>query len=155
MHKTVSDFLVERMIAWDVKRIFGYPGDVLERYAPEMQIPELSAHALVHGHCHHKAVMHMDADMKIMKKLGLKCTVPDSGCCGMAGYFGYVKGEAYRVSVQAGERLLLPEVRKAGDTMLILADGFSCREQIQQETGKKALHLAEVIDRAMQQDIHK
>jgi Fe-S oxidoreductase len=71
----------------------------------------------------------------------------DSGCCGMAGGFGFLK-ESYEVSMKAGERVLLPAVRAAGDA-LVIADGFSCREQIRQATGHKALHLAEVLRMAI------
>ena len=69
----------------------------------------------------------------------------DSGCCGMAGYFGYEKGDHYDVSIKAGERVLLPAVRNAAETTIIIADGFSCREQIEQETDRKGLHLAQVL----------
>src|SRR5438552_2792825 len=67
----------------------------------------------------------------------------------MAGAFGYEKGEHYDVSIACGERVLLPKVRAAPDEALIVTDGFSCREQIQQETDREALHLAEVIRLAM------
>ena len=70
-------------------------------------------------------------------------------CCGMAGYFGYEKGEHYAVSIKAGEQLLLPEVRKAEASTVIMADGFSCREQIDQQTDRKAMHLAQVLQMAL------
>src|SRR5205823_12497675 len=69
----------------------------------------------------------------------------ESGCCGMAGSFGYER-DKYQVSIACGERSLLPEVRKAGLSTIIMADGFSCKEQIAQETNRHALHLAEVLD---------
>jgi Fe-S oxidoreductase len=72
----------------------------------------------------------------------------ESGCCGMAGAFGYEK-EKYSLSIACGERSLLPEVRKAEPETLIIADGFSCREQIEQATGRPALHLAEVLQLAL------
>ncbi len=92
--------------------------------------------------------MKFDADEKLLKKLGLDVEVLDSGCCGMAGAFGFEK-EHYDVSVKCGERVLLPEVRKAGKDTLIVADGFSCREQIRQTTDRKALHIAQVMKMAM------
>jgi Fe-S oxidoreductase len=77
--------------------------------------------------------------------------VLDSGCCGMAGSFGFEE-EHYEVSMKCGERVLLPAVRRADEDTLIIANGFSCREQIAQATGRQALHLAEVIRIAMQEE---
>jgi Fe-S oxidoreductase len=116
----------------------------VENYSP----PKLQRKALVHGHCHHKAIMGMTDEEKVLSKLGLDFHVPESGCCGMAGAFGFEK-DHYDVSVKVGERVLLPAVRKADQDTLIIADGFSCREQIAQTTDRRALHLAEVIQMAM------
>ncbi|HRS27428.1 MAG TPA: FAD-binding oxidoreductase, partial [Phycisphaerae bacterium] len=102
-------------------------------------------------HCHHKAVMGMDAERKVLQKMGLEVNAPDSGCCGMAGAFGYERGDHYDVSIKCGERVLLPEVRRASPEAVIVADGFSCREQILQETDREALHLAQVIQLAIQE----
>jgi Fe-S oxidoreductase len=99
---------------------------------------------VVHGHCHHQAVLKMDAQRELMKRAGLDFEVLDSGCCGMAGSFGFER-EKYDVSMACGERVLLPAVRAASDETLLIADGFSCREQIAQSTGRRALHLAEVL----------
>jgi Fe-S oxidoreductase len=101
--------------------------------------------AIVHGHCHHKAIMGMRADEQLLKQLGLDVQVLDSGCCGLAGSFGFEAGRKYEVSIAAGERVLLPAVRQAETDTLIITDGFSCREQIAQATGRRALHLAQVI----------
>lgn len=120
--------------------------EFLEKEAPEFKVPHLKRDAIVHGHCHHKSIMKMDCDEKVLDKTGLNYNILDSGCCGMAGYFGYEKGDHYKVSIGAGERVLLPAVRNAGGAELIISDGFSCREQIAQETKRRALHLAEVID---------
>jgi FAD/FMN-containing dehydrogenase/Fe-S oxidoreductase len=119
--------------------------EFLEKKAPGFEIPKVNQKAVVHGHCHHKAIMKFTADNNIIKKTGLDAQVLDSGCCGLAGGFGYEKGEHYNVSIKAGERVLLPAVRKAAETTIIMADGFSCREQIEQETDRKALHLAQVL----------
>lgn len=119
--------------------------EFLQKKAPQYKIPQLHQKALVHGHCHHKAIMHMNADREIYKRMGLEADVLDSGCCGMAGYFGYKKGEPYDISIKAGERVLLPAVRNAPEDTLIIADGFSCREQIEQETDRKAIHLAQAL----------
>jgi len=107
--------------------------------------------AIVHGHCHHKAVMKMDAQEAVLTKLGLDYQVLDSGCCGMAGAFGFER-DHYDVSMKIGERVLLPAVREASTDTLIIADGFSCREQIAQTTERRALHLAEVIHMEMYRD---
>jgi Fe-S oxidoreductase len=77
--------------------------------------------------------------------MGIDLEVLDAGCCGMAGSFGFEKGEHYEVSIRCGERALLPAVRQAPREALILADGFSCREQIAQGGGRQALHLAQVL----------
>jgi len=123
--------------------------EFLENYAPDFKIPELKRKAIVHGHCHQKAIMKMDHEKSVLKKMQLDHQMLDSGCCGMAGYFGYEKGEHYDVSIKAGERVLLPAVRKASDETIIIADGFSCREQIEQQTERKAMHLAQVLQMAM------
>ena len=100
---------------------------------------------MVHGHCHHRAVMKLDAEERVLKQALPNHKVLDSGCCGMAGPFGFEKGEHYDVSIKCGERVLLPEVRKADHETLIVTNGFSCHEQILQQTGRKAMHLAEVL----------
>lgn len=123
--------------------------EFLEKKAPNYQPPRLERKAIFHGHCHHKAIMRIDDDVAILSKLGIDFEVLDSGCCGMAGSFGFERGERYDVSVQAGERVLLPAVRNAARDTLVIADGFSCREQIAQSTERRALHLAEVLHMAL------
>jgi hypothetical protein len=104
---------------------------------------------VVQGHCHHKSLLKFDAENSVLKKLGLDFEVLASGCCGMAGSFGF-ESDKYGVSIAIGERKLLPRVRQASVSELIMADGFSCREQIAQQTNRQALHLAEVIHIAQQ-----
>jgi FAD/FMN-containing dehydrogenase/Fe-S oxidoreductase len=111
-------------------------------------LPRLKRKAIVHGHCTHKAVMKMDSEERVLSKLGLDYHVLDSGCCGISGAFGFRKGN-YDLSMEIGERVLLPAVRNAGKDALIIANGFSCREQIAQSTDRQALHLAQVICMAM------
>ena len=118
--------------------------EFLEKKAPGYQPPQVTRQAIVQGHCHHKAVMRMKEEKSLMDKMGLEYELLESGCCGMAGAFGYEK-DKYQVSLACGERSLLPEVRKAGLETIIMADGFSCKEQIAQETNRHALHLAEVL----------
>ena len=89
----------------------------------------------------------MEDEENVLKRLGLQYEIVDSGCCGMAGAFGFEK-EHYDVSMKAGERVLLPRVRKADAGTLIITDGFSCREQISQGAGRQARHLAEIVDLA-------
>jgi Fe-S oxidoreductase len=118
--------------------------EFLEKKISGCQPPKVRRQAIVQGHCHHKAVMRMKEEQSLMEKMQLDHRVLESGCCGMAGAFGYEK-DKYQVSVACGERSLLPEVRKAPVSSIIVADGFSCKEQIAQETGRHALHLAEVL----------
>jgi Fe-S oxidoreductase len=92
--------------------------------------------------------MGMGADRELLARLGLDFEVLDSGCCGMAGAFGF-EADHYEVSVACAERALLPAVRSASPDTLLLADGFSCREQISQLTGRGTLHLAEVVRGAL------
>jgi Fe-S oxidoreductase len=122
--------------------------EFLEKHAPEFHPPRLNRKAVVHGHCHHKAIMKMDAEEKIMKKMGIRYEMPDSGCCGMAGAFGF-EDKHYDVSIKCGERVLLPKVREAAKDTIVIADGFSCREQIKSSTDRRALHLAQVIKMAI------
>lgn len=124
-------------------------GEFLEKKAPDFKIPELKGKALVHGHCHHRSIMKMDGERTILQKTGLEFEELSTTCCGMAGYFGYEKGEHYAVSIKAGEQLLLPKVREADTSTVIIADGFSCREQIAQETDRKGMHLAQVLQMAL------
>jgi Fe-S oxidoreductase len=91
--------------------------------------------------------MKMKDEESLLRKMGAELKSLDSGCCGMAGPFGFEK-EKYAVSRAIGERVLLPAVRQSSADTLIVSDGFSCREQIFQATGRKALHLAEAIQLA-------
>ncbi len=122
--------------------------EFLEKEAKHFQPPKLARKALMHGHCHHKSVMKMTDEESVLKKMGVAYEAPAPGCCGMAGSFGF-EHDKYDVSVAIGELELLPAVRDASPDCLIIADGFSCREQIAQCTDRHALHLAEVIQMAM------
>jgi len=114
--------------------------------------PQLKRKAMVHGHCHHKSVLKFDSEQEMLRRCGLDFQVLDSGCCGMAGSFGF-EADKYEVSVQIGERVLLPAVRKAAPDTLIVADGFSCFQQIEALTGRKALHIAQVLQMAVQEGV--
>ncbi len=119
--------------------------EFLVRRAPEYRAPSLAGKRVVlHGHCHHKSLMKMKDEVAILKASGADVELLDSGCCGMAGPFGFEK-EKYEVSQALGERVLLPAVRKAAPETILVSDGFSCREQISQNSSRSALHLAEVL----------
>ena len=124
--------------------------EFLEKKAKNFSPPQLARKALVHGHCHHKSVMRMTDEEALLRKMGIDFQTPAPGCCGMAGAFGFEK-QKYDVSVAIGELELLPAVREASYETLIIADGFSCREQIAQCTNRHALHLAQVIRMAAQE----
>jgi FAD/FMN-containing dehydrogenase/Fe-S oxidoreductase len=123
--------------------------EFLEKKASHFQLPKLSAKALIHGHCHHKSLMKMTDEESVLTKMGVDWSAPAPGCCGMAGSFGFEE-DKYDISLAIGELELLPAVRQAPADSLIIADGFSCREQIAQCTDRQALHLAEVIAIALQ-----
>ena len=108
----------------------------------------IGGRALVHGHCHRKALGGIQADIALLEAAGLEVHAPDTGCCGMAGAFGF-RRETYEASVRIADLALLPRVRAASPATLIVADGFSCREQIEGLTGRVTLHLAEVLARSL------
>jgi Fe-S oxidoreductase len=122
--------------------------EFLSRKLKDYQPPQLHRKALVHAHCHHKAVLKTDDEIAILEKLGLDFELLDSGCCGMAGSFGFER-EHYEVSRAVGELKLLPAVRAAAPDTLIITDGFSCHEQVEQLTGRRPLHLAQVLQMAL------
>jgi Fe-S oxidoreductase len=109
------------------------------------QPPHLGAKAIAQTHCHQHAIMGYDADQALLRAAGVDLEVLDAGCCGLAGNFGFEAGH-YDVSRACGERVLLPAVRDAATDTLVLADGFSCRTQIEQgDTGRTPVHLAEIL----------
>ncbi len=111
--------------------------EFLAKKAPEYAPPRLHRKALVQEHCHHKSILDASGESKLFDALELDYEMPDTGCCGMAGPFGF-DAEHYDVSMTIGERALLPKVRAADPRTIIVADGFSCREQISQTTGRQA-----------------
>jgi Fe-S oxidoreductase len=129
-------------------------GEFLVRHRNGYQPPSLRRKAVVLGHCHHKAIMKMETEEQVLGRLGLDFEVLDAGCCGMAGSFGFEKGDQYEVSMKCGERVLLPAVRAAAKDTLIIADGFSCSTQIAQATDRHALHLAQVLQMALHDNAH-
>ncbi len=122
--------------------------EFLERRVPGYIPPRLAGPLVLHGHCHHKALMKMSDEESLLRKMGADVQSLDAGCCGMAGSFGFDSGK-FNVSMAIGERVLLPAVRQADPATPIVSDGFSCREQIAQATGRQALHLADVMKLAL------
>jgi Fe-S oxidoreductase len=123
-------------------------GEFLERFRPDYRLPLLDREVLLHGHCHQKSVLSMSYDETLLRQMGVRLRTLDSGCCGMAGPFGFEK-DKYEISLAIGERRLLPAVREASADTLIVTNGFSCREQIAQATGRKTFHLAEIMKLAI------
>jgi Fe-S oxidoreductase len=117
--------------------------EVLRDRAPDWQPPARDRDAVQQVHCHQHAVLGHDADDALLRAAGVRVQRV-SGCCGLAGSFGYQRGHE-EMSGALAERSLAPTVRARPDA-LVLADGFSCRLQTSQTTGRRALHLAELFD---------
>jgi len=122
--------------------------EFLQRHAPEWDAPRLDRRAIVHGHCHQEATMGMSAEGELYERLGLSYEILDSGCCGLAGSFGFERDHD-EISRRIGERRLMPAVRETPAETLLIADGFSCKTQIEQLTGRRATHTAEAIAAAL------
>ena len=115
----------------------------------KLKLKPIATAALLHGHCHQKAFGAMSAVEKTLKLIpNLQVQAIESSCCGMAGSFGY-EAEHYEVSMKMGEASLLPAVRNASPDTLIVADGTSCRHQIEHGASRKAMHVARVLERAL------
>jgi FAD/FMN-containing dehydrogenase/Fe-S oxidoreductase len=122
--------------------------EILESRGKAYEPPRLARKVLLHGHCHHKSIMKLGPEEALLRRMGSELQTPDTGCCGMAGAFGF-EADKYSVSQAVGERVLLPAIRRSSPDTLIVSDGFSCREQIRQATGRHAIHLAEALDLAL------
>ena len=118
--------------------------EFLVRFAPEYRPPRVDGKIVVHGHCHQRATMGMHDELTLLRQTGAEVELLDSGCCGMAGPFGF-EHDKYEISQKLAERVLLPAVRREADRAIIVSDGFSCCEQITQNTSARPLHLAEVL----------
>jgi Fe-S oxidoreductase len=114
----------------------------------EIPVPRLERQALVWGHCHHKATGGMDPEHALLRRMGVDIQPVSGGCCGLAGSWGFERGH-HEISLQCGEQALLPAVRQADDDSLVIANGFSCKTQIQQSgVGRRALHVAQAMKMA-------
>jgi FAD/FMN-containing dehydrogenase/Fe-S oxidoreductase len=118
--------------------------EFLVRRAPQYRPPARTGNFIVQGHCHHQSVMGMKDEMSLLAATGANVRLLDSGCCGMAGPFGFERHK-FDVSQRLAERGLLPAVRAADEQTVLVADGFSCREQIAQNSDRRGVHLAEVL----------
>lgn len=127
--------------------------EFLTRSETAYEPPRFNAAALLHGHCHQKALKGFESEQDLLRRMGVQVQTPAAGCCGMAGAFGFER-DKYELSQAVGERDLLPAVRAADGDTLIVADGFSCREQIAQGTRRRALHLADVMALALERRPH-
>ncbi|MFF9280438.1 FAD-binding and (Fe-S)-binding domain-containing protein [Streptomyces griseosporeus] len=136
----------------DVRRLAAQTvtlAELLTEHSPGYEpprVPERSARALAQVHCHQHAVMGWDADRELLRRAGVDAEHLESGCCGLAGNFGFERGHL-DVSRDCAERVLLPRLRAADEETVVLADGFSCRTQIHEldSGGHEAVHLAELL----------
>ena len=122
--------------------------EYLAREPGRLRLKEMKREVLLHGHCHQKAFDAMPAVEKVLGMIpGLKVSTVQTSCCGMAGSFGY-EAEHHGISMKMAEMALLPAIRKA-DAALLVADGTSCRHQIADGSGREALHVARLLDSAL------
>jgi FAD/FMN-containing dehydrogenase/Fe-S oxidoreductase len=127
-------------LAAQVHYFADFVADRLERFPPFLS----GGAALVQAHCHHHSVIGFEKETELLDRLQIEVERPPQGCCGMAGAFGMAQ-ESFDVGRKIGERVLLPRVRECEADTLILADGFSCREQIELNAGRRTLHIAELL----------
>ena len=118
--------------------------ELLARQAPDWPVPQIAGEAILQDHCHQKAVLGISDEHALLKKTGLRFSTPNDGCCGMAGSFGFEESH-FGVSMDVGQRKLFPALRAASPSTLLVADGFSCREQVRHATGRMPFHVAEVL----------
>jgi Fe-S oxidoreductase len=123
-------------------------GELLQLHAPGWELPASGDRVLVQGHCHQRAVIGTGADTAVLDRMGVEWDMPDTGCCGLAGSWGF-EADKYELSMAIGEQILFPAVRGADPATVVVADGFSCRTQIEHGTGRPAVHLAQLIERQL------
>jgi Fe-S oxidoreductase len=117
--------------------------EFFERY--DIPVPHLARKALVWGHCHHRATGGMEPEHRLLRRMGVEVEPVHGGCCGLAGSWGFEEGH-HDISLQCGEQALLPAVRDADPDTIVIADGFSCKTQIEQSgAGRQALHVGQVM----------
>jgi FAD/FMN-containing dehydrogenase/Fe-S oxidoreductase len=137
----------------DAQRLAGQTyllSEFLTARADEVDLGHLRGQkAILHGHCHHRSVLEFDPEIAVLRRIGIDVEVLDSGCCGMAGPFGF-QAEHYDVAQACAERVLLPAVRAADPGTMLVTSGFSCREMVEQNRLDRPVHLAEVVHLAME-----
>jgi len=132
---------------WLAARIFTF-AEALDRLADPAWAPQVNRRTISQTHCHQHAVLGTDSDVRVMGRLAIDNVALDSGCCGLAGDFGFERRHL-DVSLAVAERGLLPAVRAAPPDTDVLADGFSCRTQLLHTVERQSLHLAQLIDKAI------
>ncbi len=114
-----------------------------------LELDALPSKVLYHGHCHRKALVGTGTALEVLRSIpGWEVEETKAGCCGMAGSFGFEK-EHYDLSISVGEQVLFPAVRAAPEDTILVADGVSCRQQIEHGTGRRARHPVEVLADAL------
>ena len=127
------------------RRTYTFAGYLAEQ---GFECPPLAEDAIAHFHCNQRAVLGVGADQRLLDQLFGACRVPEPGCCGMAGPFGFA-ADTCELSRAIAAQALTPAFRAASPDTVLIADGFSCSEQIRQETARKPFHIAEVVARAV------
>jgi len=119
-------------------------GEFFQKF--NIELPKLRGNALLWGHCHHRATGGIEPEQQVLERMGLEVESLKGGCCGLAGSWGFEEGK-WQISLDCGEQALLPAVREASKDTLIVANGFSCKTQIDDAPGvqRHALHLAQVM----------
>ena len=147
-----DEMLVLRPYDQNAKRLHGQVFTLAEfLIRQDYKPPILNRDIVVHGHCHQKAIISLDAEKKLFEAMGTKAEILDDGCCGMAGSFGFEQHK-YDLSMQVYEHKLGPHLRGMPLQRLLVADGFSCKTQIEQATGRRPLHLAQLLQLARHGD---
>jgi FAD/FMN-containing dehydrogenase/Fe-S oxidoreductase len=126
-------------------------GEFLDSHAANAELGHVDAKVLLHGHCHHKSVLDFGSSQRVLARLGVDATTIDSGCCGMAGPFGFEKGH-YDVAQACAERVLLPALRSRPQGAWLVTDGFSCRTMVEQNLADvNSVSLGEVVWRGLEE----
>ncbi len=144
----IEDLNLSNALKSNVMAIDVFLADALSSGQLQGKFVAKSSDILLHGHCHQKASFGTTGMKSIFKAASTNCQEPDSGCCGMAGSFGY-ESEHYDVSKKISELVLIPEINKTGKNTLVVANGFSCRHQIHDFAGRKAVHWVESVEYIM------
>ncbi|MBK8054747.1 MAG: FAD-binding protein [Saprospiraceae bacterium] len=141
----IEDIALSDALKTHVMTIDVFLSDALSSGQLKGKFVAKSQDILLHGHCHQKASFGTSGMKSIYKSSSTNCHEPDSGCCGMAGSFGY-ESEHYYVSKKISELVLVPAINKTDKNTLVVANGFSCRHQIHDFAGRKAVHWVESVE---------